>query len=67
MAFIHSINGVPAKVRIADEVMPEQLLLGEEIPMTRQERLWCWFTTVLSSVLIGGAVVALAYAWGHLA
>lgn len=65
MAFIHSINGVPAKVRIADDIPPEHLLFGEEIPMTRQERLWCWCTAALSSALIGGAVAA--YAWGHMA
>lgn len=65
MAFIHSINGVPAKVRIAEDVAPEHLLFGEEIPMSRQERLWCWCTASLSSVLLAAAVAA--YAWGHMA
>lgn len=62
MAFIHSINGVPAKVRIAEDVPLEHLLFGEEIPMNRHERIWLLCTAALSSVLLAAA--GATYAWG---
>lgn len=51
-----------AKVRIAEEVPPEHLLFGEEIPMNRHERIWVLCTAVLSSVLLAAA--GATYAWG---
>lgn len=65
MAFIHSINGVPAKLRIAEDIPPAQLLFGEDIPVNRQERIWLLCIAALCSALLVGALAA--YAWGHLA